>query len=81
MHPLKGPCAGQVQVLHRKGDVDFRIVCRGNEWRRNVAYGLRDHLWETIAYSLEKILTRRRETIPALHVFDDARLARVAGLA
>jgi len=67
-NPLKGPCAGQIQVVQRKGDIDFKIVCRGNAWRRNVAYGLKDYLTETVGFSLEKILTHRRETIAAASV-------------
>lgn len=65
LNPLKGPCAGQVQVVHRKGDVDFKVICRGREWRRSVALGVADHIHESVYFALEKILTKRHETIPA----------------
>lgn len=55
LHPLCGPCAGQVQVLARAGDVDFKIVNNGGQSRKSWAYGLKDYLYETIGYALSEI--------------------------
>ncbi len=65
LNPLKGPCAGMVQVIHRKGDADFKIVTHGTAWRRKSAYGLTDCLHETVYFALETLVTKRNETIPA----------------
>lgn len=63
-NPLCGPCAGKTQVIHRRGDVDFRISGQFSANRRNSTFGLKDHLSETIHYALSeaKILTSRNET-------------------
>ncbi len=54
LNPLSGPCAGKVQVLHRAGDWDFRVVGRFSEIaRRSWGYGLRDYLEEIIDDCLE----------------------------
>ena len=58
---LIGLCAGQVQIVHRKGDIDFRITSRMRE--RGNTYGLRDYLNESIGYALESILTSRHEVV------------------
>lgn len=64
-NPLKGPCEGKTQVIHRRGDVDFRITGQFSANRRNSTYGLKDYLSETIhdALSEAKILTSRNEVI------------------
>lgn len=64
-NPLRGPMEGKAQVLQRKGDIDFRVEFPGGLSRKNLAYGLRDYLEETIHYSLSEcgILTNRNETI------------------
>lgn len=61
LNPLIGPSAGKIQVIHRKGDVDFKLSFTGGLCRKNWAYGLRDYLEESIQYSLSeaKILTSR----------------------
>jgi len=74
-NPLRGPCAGKVQVLHRKGDVDFHLVTHGTAWRRNVAYGLAEYLNDTLHFALEGILTKRHEIIAS-----DETALRSAGL-
>ena len=54
LNPLSGPCSGKVQVLHRAGDWDFRVVGRFSEIaRRSWGYGLRDYLEEIIDDCLE----------------------------
>lgn len=63
LNPLRGPCAGQTQVVHRKGDVDFKLITRGSKWKRNCAFGVDDYLHDTISFSLERILTKRHEII------------------
>lgn len=65
-NPLRGPCAGKTQVVHRRGDVDFKIVTHGSAWRRVAADGLADYIHESVYFSLEKILTKRHETIATL---------------
>lgn len=64
-HSLHGPCAGMVQVLHRKGDLDFKVVTRGSAWRRVVAADLAEYIHECVYFALESILTKRNETIKA----------------
>lgn len=68
LNPLKGPSAGKVQVIHRKGDVDFKLVFNGGLCRKNWAYGLRDDLEDNIQYCLSeaKILTKRHEIVDAV---------------
>jgi hypothetical protein len=66
MHALKGPCAGKVQVLHRKGDIDLSLSTPAAcGWRRAVAFGIPDYLHESISYALRDILTHRHEIIDA----------------
>lgn len=49
LNPLKGPCAGKVQVLHARGDWDFRIVGRFSAVAsRDWGHDLRDYLGECI---------------------------------
>lgn len=57
MNELSGPCAGQTQVVHRKGDADFKVFCRNRE--------LRDYLTETIdaVFSNHKLFECRCEII------------------
>lgn len=54
LQPLTGPCAGKVQVVHRKGDIDFQFSLRGGRVRRNSALGLCDYLAEIIEYALSE---------------------------
>jgi hypothetical protein len=67
LHPLTGPCEGQVQVIARKGDWDFRLTFQKPVSRRPGAYGLRDYLEETIHHALSEagILASHTEVIPA----------------
>lgn len=58
---LKGPLKGKIQVIHRKGDIDFFIICDDN--RRASFYGLKDYLDDTISFSLDSIITKRSEII------------------
>lgn len=67
-NPLKGPSSGKVQVVHRKGDVDFKVMTSGNAWRRNAAYGLADDIHEQVSHALRDVLTNRRETIDGTSV-------------
>ena len=53
--PLKGPCAGQVQICYRAGDVDFRIELNHGLSRKSWVYGLKDYLSETIGYALGEV--------------------------
>ena len=49
LNTLSGPCSGRVQVLHRAGDWDFRVVGRFSEIaRRPWGCGLREYLEDTI---------------------------------
>jgi len=44
---LKGPCEGQIQLLHYKGEIDMTDVeCDENQ--RESFYGLKDYLEDTI---------------------------------
>lgn len=61
LNPLTGPCAGKIQVLERKGDIQFKIVY--NKKRKRSFYELGEYLYDTIRYSLETILTHRNEII------------------
>jgi hypothetical protein len=54
LNHLSGPCAGKVQVVHRKGDIDFRIVGRfSSVASRDWGYGLKSYLAETVRECLE----------------------------
>lgn len=65
LNPLKGPCEGKTQVVHRKGDIDYSVHLCGHRVRRNSAYGLVDYLTDTIGYALQEagIGRMRHETI------------------
>ena len=54
LNPLKGPCEGQVQVVHRKGDWDYSVHLTGCRVRRNSAYDLRNYLVECIGHALSE---------------------------
>lgn len=64
-NPLRGPCEGKTQVLHRRGDVAFRIVGQFSANRRNSTYGLKSYLEEIISSALHdaKIVASRTEII------------------
>ena len=61
LHPLTGPCEGQVQVIHRKGDICWSGV-RVSE-RRSVAFGLGDYLNDVCYDAVKDLLTKRHEVI------------------
>jgi len=53
LNDLSGPLDGCVQIVHRKGDWDFRVEFNGPVSKRNSAYGLKDYLEETLAQCLD----------------------------
>jgi hypothetical protein len=69
LNPLFGPSLGKVQVLHRKGDIDFSVHFTGyrHSSSKSWMYGLKDYLEESIHYALSeaKILTNRHEVLEA----------------
>lgn len=45
---LKGPSEGSVQVLHKEGDLDWRLCFTSSFKNRGSRYGLRDYLVQVI---------------------------------
>lgn len=64
LHPLTGPLEGRFQVIHKKGDPDFRITFAGAK----LPFGIRDYLESDINYCLQAagiIYSTRTDTITA----------------
>jgi len=42
---------GKIQIIAKKGDIDYKIYAPNHDYR---SYGLKDYLQDTISYALEK---------------------------
>jgi len=47
LHRLIGPCTGQFQIIHKRGDLDWRMHCSFP--KRNSFYGLQESLEDLFA--------------------------------
>lgn len=54
LHALRGPSEGHYQVMHRKGDIDYRLTFRSPHLKRSWCFGLRDYLDESFHYDLSE---------------------------
>lgn len=59
---LQGLMSGKIQVVHRKGDIDFKIV-GSFHLRWNKYIDVKDYLYDCIGYALRNIITHRNEVL------------------